>query len=267
MSNRADSGRPRYGVGLAIPRVAEVTACRLLVGWPPLTARGQSRSPNSSPWVRRSEITTHRCQLARRARAWRILRIPAIPGRRRGAAGSRVGVDQAGAVSSRDRVARPGQRAGGAVPSGRWTGGARRGVRFVTGSSRAFGRRCGELTGPCWPDRRRCRRAWRPTGSEGRDSSVSYRRRHSSVAPWASLTLIKLVRTSSVDFRRSPGGSRVFPNVFGEGALRGTCDDSKYIAQQHIWETANCWIGVGVAHRDGGSGRFESPRCAFRASR
>jgi hypothetical protein len=78
------------------------------------------------------------------------------------------------------------------------------------------------------------------------------------------LTFIKLVRTSSVDFRRSHGGSRVLPNMFREGALRGTCDDSKYVAQQHIWKTANCWIGVGVAHRDGGSGRFESPWCAYR---
>jgi hypothetical protein len=78
------------------------------------------------------------------------------------------------------------------------------------------------------------------------------------------LTFIKLVRTSSVDFRRSHGGSRAFPNMFREGALCGTCDDSKYIAQQRISETANCWIGVGVAHRDGGSGRFESPWCAFR---
>jgi hypothetical protein len=58
-------------------------------------------------------------------------------------------------------------------------------------------------------------------------------------------------------------GSRVSPNMSREGALPETCDDSKYIERQHIWETANCRIGVVVAHQDGGSGRFESPRCAF----
>jgi hypothetical protein len=59
------------------------------------------------------------------------------------------------------------------------------------------------------------------------------------------LTFIKLVRTSSVDFRRSHGGSRVLPNMFREGALRGTCDGSKYIAQQHIWEPLTVGLVLG----------------------